>query len=386
MNIYIQNLARELAQRGHFVDIYTSSHTGDEQCKAMELHRGIRLIHLNAADYSSISENNLDNHVSDLAASVLSFSQDFGLHYDLIHSHYWLSGLVGESLGKQWDIPHITMFHTLAKLKNKAGISVLEPEFRIRYEKKVIDSSDMIIASTENEKRELELEYDAHPSNVSVIPCGINPVLFRPVNKKVAKEACKLDSRQAALFVGRMDPLKGLSNLLEAISILQPRKDFQLLVIGGDNESEIEFQRMLKLIQDFNIDDIVKPIGSVPHENMYLYYNAADFCVISSYYESFSLVALESLACGTPILSTNVGEVRDMVKTCPDSRIMNDASPAKLAGHLNDMLDKSRNDKNNCTELLTSHYGWDSVIEKILSAYQQVLLNAPISRRLILHI
>ncbi|MCX6005734.1 MAG: glycosyltransferase [Chloroflexi bacterium] len=129
MNIYIQNLARELAQRGHFVDIYTSSHAGDEQCKAMELHSGIRLIHLSAADYSSISEVNLDNHVFDLATSVLSFCQDFELHYDLIHSHYWLSGLVGEFLSKQWDIPHITMFHTLAKLKNKAGISVLEPEF-----------------------------------------------------------------------------------------------------------------------------------------------------------------------------------------------------------------------------------------------------------------
>ncbi len=92
-----------------------------------------------------------------------------------------------------------------------------------------------------------------------------------------------------------MDPLKGLSNLLEAISILQPRKDFQLLVIGGDNENEFEFRHMLKLIRDFNIEDVVKPIGSVPHEYMYLYYNAADFCVIPSYYESFSLVALESL-------------------------------------------------------------------------------------------
>lgn len=384
MNIYIQNLARELAQRGHFVDIYTSSHAGDEHCKEIELHSGIRLIHLSAADYSSVSEINLDNHVSDLATSILSFCKDFELRYDLIHSHYWLSGLVGELLSKQWGIPHITMFHTLAKLKNKAGISILEPEFRIRYEKQVIDACDLIIASTENEKLELALEYDAPPANISVVPCGINPILFRPVNKSIAKQACKLDSRQAVLFVGRMDPLKGLSNLLESISILQPRKDFQLLVIGGDNKNELEFQHMLKLIRDFKIDDIVKPIGSVPHEDMYLYYNAADFCVIPSYYESFSLVALESLACGTPILSTNVGEIRDMVKTCPNCRIMHGTSPAILAGHLNDMLNRSRNDQNLCTEILISHYGWDSVIERILSAYQQVLLNAPIPQPLIL--
>jgi D-inositol-3-phosphate glycosyltransferase len=386
MNIYIQNLARELAQRGHFVDIYTSSHAGDEQCKVLELHRGIRLIHLNAADYSAISEINLDNHVSDLATSILSYCKDFALGYDLIHSHYWLSGLVGELLSEQWGIPHITMFHTLAKLKNKAGISILEPEFRIANEKKVIDSCDLIIASTENEKRELALEYDAPPVNISVIPCGINPTLFRPIDKNMAKEACKLDSRQTVLFVGRMDPLKGLSNLLEAISILQPRKDFQLLVIGGDNENEFEFQHMLKLIRDFNIEDVVKPIGSVPHEYMYLYYNAADFCVIPSYYESFSLVALESLACGTPILSANVGEVRDMVKTCPDCRIINDTSPAMLARHLNGMLDNSRDKNADRTGKLIDHYGWDSVIEKILSAYQQVMLTERTPKRVILHI
>jgi D-inositol-3-phosphate glycosyltransferase len=385
MNIYIQNVARELAQRGHFVDIYTSSHAGDEQCKVMELHRGIRLIHLSAADYSSVSETNLETHVSDLASSIMSFCRDFELHYDVIHSHYWLSGLVGELLSKPWGIPHITMFHTLAKLKNKAGISILEPEFRIRYEKKVIDACDLIIASTENEKLELLHEYGADPANISVIPCGINPTLFRPVDRSAAKKACKLDSRQTVLFVGRMDPLKGLSNLLEAISILQPRKDFQLLVIGGDNENEFEFRHMLQLIRDFNIADVVKPIGSVPHEYMYLYYNAADFCVIPSYYESFSLVALESLACGTPILSTDVGEVKDMVEICPDCRIMNDTSPAVLARHLNAMLNNSRNQNNN-TGILSDHYKWDSVVEKILSAYEQVMLTAKIPKRLILHI
>ncbi len=170
-----------------------------------------------------------------------------------------------------------------------------------------------------------------------------------------------------------MDPLKGLSNLLDAIATLKSPKDFQLVVIGGDSENEAEFQRMLKLIHDNKIDDMVIPVGSIPHENMYLYYNAADFCVIPSYYESFSLVALESLACGTPILSTDVGEVRDMVEICPDCRILSDNSAATLAQNFDDMLNNKGNHAGSDTRALTDRYGWDSVTEKILSAYQSIL-------------
>jgi D-inositol-3-phosphate glycosyltransferase len=152
---------------------------------------------------------------------------------------------------------------------------------------------------------------------------------------------------------------------------LKSRKDFQLVVIGGDSANEAEFQRMLKLVHDNKLDDIVIPVGSIPHENMYLYYNAADFCVIPSYYESFSLVALESLACGTPILSTDVGEVRDMVEICPDCRIVSDNSAATLARNFDSMLN-STNHPGGDTRALTDRYGWDSVTEKILSAYRSL--------------
>ena len=386
MNIYIQNLARELAHRGHMVDIYTASHIGDEKCVAVELEKGVRLIHINSADYSFLSEVNLDNNVSDFTESILSYCNDFDRSYDVIHSHYWLSGLIGNKLGQRWKIPHITMFHTLARLKNKAGISTLEPDFRIGCEKKIIDTCDMIIASTEKEKGELVHEYTADPKHISVIPCGIDPVLFRPVDKAFARKACNLASKKTILFVGRMDPLKGLSNLLEAISILQPRNDFQLLVIGGDGKNETEYQRMLDLIRENNISSMVIPLGSIPHEDMYLYYNAADFCIIPSYYESFSLVALESLSCGTPILSTDVGEVRDMIKMCEDCRITDDNSPVTLAGHIDDMLRRNNDHKYACQSMLTTRYGWNTITEKILSVYNQVVSSDIESERSILHI
>jgi D-inositol-3-phosphate glycosyltransferase len=367
MNIYIQNLARELALRGHLVDIYTSSHVGDKLCRDLKLDKGVRLIHVNAPDYSSISEVNLDKHVSDIAASISSYCASHSLQYDLIHSHYWLSGLIGNILKMQWGIPHMTMFHTLAALKNGAGIGVLEPEYRIRYEKTIVNSCDLVIASTAKEKRELVDRYGAVPGKVSVIPCGINAALFRPIDKQAARDACNLDSKPTIVFVGRMDPLKGLSNLLDAVSILRSRKEFQLLVIGGDSENEPEFQHMLRLINDYHIEDSVIPIGSVQHEKMYLYYNAADFCVIPSYYESFSLVALESLACGTSVVSTDVGEVRDMARIYPGCKITPDNSPVTLASHMESMLD----DPGPAGDVreLTTFYGWDSVSERITLEY-----------------
>lgn len=373
MNIYIQNLARELAQHGHMVDIYTVSHTKEERCTAAELAKGIELIHIKATNFSTVSELNLDSHVSDIARSILSSCRMCDRRYDLIHSHYWLSGLVGKALQESWRIPHVTMFHTLAKLKNRAGINSLEPDFRILHEQKVIDTCNMMIASTIMEKEELVRRYGAIEANISVIPCGIDPELFRPVDKSLAKQVCKLESKPTILFVGRMDPLKGLSNLLDAMAMLHQRNDLQLLIIGGDNENEAEYQRMLELIRNYKLGNMVFPLGSIPHNLMYLYYNAADFCVIPSYYESFSMVALESLACCTPVLSTDVGEVKSLTELFPGCRIMNDNSPATIAININEMLNGINIYKCNEDSMLTSRYRWSTITEKLVALYQDTL-------------
>ena len=379
MNIYIQNQAREMAERGHLVDIFTTSHPGENQCSQIKLTNGIRLIHINAADYTLISENNLESHVNDVADAILSYCQKLNLPYELIHSHYWLSGLIGNILSKSWNIPHITMFHTLAALKNRAGLGGLEPSYRIDYEKSVIAECNLIIASTQQEKSDLVIGYGANPDKVTVIPCGINPSLFKPIDKEIARKACGLDANiNTMLFVGRMDPLKGLPNLLEALALLRHRDNFRLLVIGGENDKEAGFRNMLDIILTYQLSPVVIPLGSVPHEDMYLYYNAADFCIIPSYYESFCLVALESLACGTPVLSTDVGEVKEMVQGYPSCRIITGATPSALAEHIEDMLSKITTGKSGDINTLVRRYGWDSVIEKILRQYERILLIGPL--------
>ena len=373
MNIYIQDLCRELAKRGHAVDIYTCSHPADEECRHLQLNENIRLFHINSAGHSMVTEAYLDEHINRLTQSILSLNGSLNTQYDLIHSHYWLSGLVGNQLKKSWQIPHITMFHTLGALKNNAGLGALEPDYRILNERIVIESCDHIIASTEREKHELITRYSASGGIITVVPCGINLELFRPVDKQLARSICHLDAKTTVLFVGRQDPLKGLNNLLEAVSSLDYRNDFQLLIIGGNDRYMAENWPVPGSTNKNSLDDKVIFAGSIPHEKMYLYYNSADFCVVPSYYESFSLVAMESVACGTPVMATAVGEMPDLARICNYCRIITDNKPANLAQHINAMLNDIGNCHNNGVGKLIGPYGWDSVTNRIIAGYESVL-------------
>ena len=371
MNIYIQNLAQELGRRGHYVDIYTCSHPNDDFCSLVDGSDNVQLVHIESPDYSLISEKSLGDHISGLTDSIASYCLEHNKHYDLIHSHYWLSGIVGSKLKQSWCVPHITMFHTLGAVKNNLGLGTLEPEYRILNEQVIIRTTDLIIASTQREKNELINRYNANPAAIEIVPCGINPVLFRPVDKQLARQICGLAPKKTALFVGRLDPLKALGNLLEAISHVKSRDDFQLVVVGG-NDHGVDFKAIMDAACDFDVSHSVNFIGSVPHERMYLYYNAADFCVIPSYYESFGLVAMESLACGTPIIATDVGEVRDIAGICSSCKIITGNKPLELSMNINAMLDNVGNRKNGYHKLVEL-YAWSHVVAKILQQYRAVI-------------
>ena len=366
MNIYIRNMAAELIRQGHIVDIFTCSHDDDADC-GLQLPGGyVNLIHIQADDFAAISESNLDRHVSDLVKSIIDHSLTHGLRYDIIHSHYWLSGMVGELLKNVWGIPHVTMFHTLGKIKNETGLGKVEPPYRIEKEHSIISSSDLIIASTGREKIALVKKYDAVPGKISIIPCGVNPSQFRPINKDLARRICNVRAEKAMLFVGRADPVKGLDNLLQAVSLLKDRDDFQLIVIGGDNTSMQGVKQTISASGKYAISDRIHLVGPVPHDQMYLYYNAADFCVIPSYYESFSLVALEAIACSTPILATDVGEVRDISHRCPLCHIIESNEPCLLADNIDRLFNLADGCTKACPDNLPIQYTWEHITGRIV--------------------
>ena len=375
MNIYIRNMAVELLKQGHRVDIFTCSHANDHNCRLEYGGHQVNLIHIPAEDFTTVSQLNLDAHVSELCKAVCDYVTINRMHYDIIHSHYWLSGMVGQELKRIWSVPHVTMFHTLGIIKNETSLGRLEPPSRIIEEGAIISSCDLIVASTAGEKKSLIDRYDAEPAKVSVIPCGVNPALFRPLDKQMARAICGVSGRNIILFVGRADPVKGLENLLKAISLLPHHNDFHLVIIGGDDSSLSEVRATVRAWCECGLEDRLRLIGPVPHDQMYLYYNAADLCVIPSYYESFSLVALEAIACNTPILATDVGDIKAISYGCAHCRIIKNNDPNLLADNIGAVFDVIHQQLRQPYNL-PRQYTWEYISEKIVDCYYKLLTKA----------
>jgi D-inositol-3-phosphate glycosyltransferase len=372
MNVYIQNLSREMGKLGIATDIYTCSHEGDELCGFSGHSGNVRLIHINAGCCGNASEAGQAEYAGKLAQAIDSHCRKLDLSYDAIHSHYWLSGLAGNHLKDLWGVPHVSMFHTLGALKNGSSLGAMEPVSRISHERLIINSCDRVIASTPVEKGEMVNRYGAAADKISVIPCGIDLSLFRPINRQAARAMCGLPEKKTLLFVGRPDPIKGLENLLQAVSLLGQDKDFQLLVIGCGNRYMADWWQAAGRHGLDDIRDRVIFAGPVEHEKMYLYYNAADLCVIPSYYESFCLTALESIACGTAVLATGVGEIPQISRLCNLCKTIPDNSPGSLARQIGIFLAGNGQDAGCSVSALSVHYGWDSIARRIAREYEDV--------------
>jgi D-inositol-3-phosphate glycosyltransferase len=361
MSVYIRELARELGRRGHIVDVYTRVHDPHDP-QIIELGENARLIHLMAGGIGQIDKVDIYPHLPGFAAKVEAFRRESGQEYDIIFSHYWLSGRVGECLCRQWKVPHATMFHTLGAVKNALASRENEPQLRIDTERLLVKGCQRIVAPTEREKANLSLYYGDSGQKTAVIPCGINLERFRPADRAAARRELGLRDEKMALFVGRFDPLKGIDRLLQAMPLLKYR-GARLLLVGGDEDSRQERERFLRLAEELGVGDSIDFRGLVRHEQLPLYYNAADVCIIPSHYESFGLVALESLACGTPVVSTDVGNVRDIIIQDSTGAVVA-GSPESLAEKI-DMFLLHPNPNAGLLRSSVSRFGWGNIARQI---------------------
>ncbi len=374
MSVYIRELARELGRMGHSVDIYTRAHDpADDQI--VELGENARVIHLQVGDVERMHKLVLYAHLADMACSLENFRKGNNLQYDLIHSHYWLSGWVGRHLQGWWDVPHITMFHTLGAVKNAIGIGEDEPELRVVRERELVSECHRIIAATEKEKEDLARYYGAARERISVVPCGVNLSLFRSVDKETARRHLGFNGSSIVLFVGRVDPLKGIDRLFMAMPGLDRERGVRLVVVGGDDECQPEVERLQSLSQSLSIQDSVTFAGTVRQEELPLYYSAADVCVVPSYYETFGLVALESLACGTPVVTTRVGGMESVVLQGQNGYLVSDNAPAHLADSIASLLSNpdARAQSAEAIRASVSRFSWSNIANKIVAEYTAVL-------------
>jgi D-inositol-3-phosphate glycosyltransferase len=330
MSVYIRELCKELGRCGHIVDVFTRTHEPIHG-QIIEFGQNSRLIHFKAGNKADTNRLKIYPYLTDFCYQVDRFSRQNGYHYDLIHSHYWLSGWVGKQLQQWWDIPHITMLHTLGAVKNAVNKNIREPKIRIKSEKEIIKDCHRIIAPTGREKEYLINYYNATPESISIIPCGVNLDLFKIIEKRIARRRLGFKGEGIILFVGRVVPIKGIDKLLMALNHLEYHEQLRLLVIGGDKNCRDEINRIKYLSQNLKADRTVTFLGLVDQEKLPYFYSAADVCVLPSHYESFGLVALESLACGTPVVATDVGGIRSCVRDGETGYIVLDNTPQLLA-------------------------------------------------------
>ncbi|HEY8489457.1 MAG TPA: glycosyltransferase, partial [Dehalococcoidia bacterium] len=307
MNVYVRELARRLAAAGFPVDVFTRR-TDPAQPETVALAPGARVVHVAAGPAEPLEKGALPPYAAAFAEGVAAWAEGHGLAYAAVHSHYWISGLAGRSLARRWDVPHVVMFHTLGEVKNRARATEHEPNSRIRAEALLAAEADRIVCAHADERDLLARYYGADPARVAVAPLGVDLGRFRPLDRPAARRALGLPAGgRVVLFVGRIEPLKGIDVLLHAVARLEDREEVTTLVVGGDERSEPELHHLRELARALEIAPRVRFEGPVEHERLPRYYNAADVCVVPSYYESFGLVAVEAMACGTPVVASRVG-------------------------------------------------------------------------------
>ena len=311
MNVYIRELATELGRRGNSVDIFTRQ-THERTPKIVQLAPNVRVIHIQAGPKTSLHKNSLFPYIPSFVAQVAKFADREARTYDVLHSHYWLSGIAGVQLAWRWDIPHVTMFHTLAHLKQLAHPDEQEPQERLDSEQRLLQSVDCVIAATTEEQTQM-MRYCGVPMNrVQVIPCGVDLDLFVPYPQQQARAHLGLDKHQPlVLFAGRLDPFKGPDVLIRAASMMEEKA--QIVIVGGSLKEDKDLQNLRMLAAELNIEQRVQFLGAQPQHILPYLYSAADVTVVPSYHESFGLVAVESLACGTPVVATRAGGLTTIV-------------------------------------------------------------------------
>ncbi len=374
MSVYIRELARELGNRGHQVDIYTRLLNSGGNGLKRALSENVRLVNLRIGNNGHLQRFELYPHLVDFFREMEAFRQREAIHYDLIHSHYWLSGRVGEWAQNRWDIPHVLKYHTVAAVKNSTPESEREPELRVVTERHLAKTCHRILAATETEKEQVMRYYGAPSEAIGVVPCGVNLGLFHPMDKSEARQRLGFPQDQAiVLYVGRFAPLKGIRRLLEAVTCIERCKRPRLVIVGGDGEQTPESGRLLDLARERGIQDRVTFAGRIEQENLPLHYNAADLLVVPSYYESFGLVALESLACGTPVVATPVGAMKSLLREGENGRIVHDVTARSLAEAIEAFIKEGPTFSAAAIRASILEFGWSKVASATIDEYATAL-------------
>jgi len=394
MNVYVRELTRALGKLGVRVDVYTRSQDEHAPHVSHDLGYGNRVVHVPAGPQVPLPKQELAAHLPKFVEHILDFAAKKNFKYDLIHSHYWMSGVAARDLQAAWGAPVIQMFHTLGVMKQRIAQNAEETEgsYRIEGEKQVIALADRIVAATVAELAQLQWLYDADPAKIVIIPPGVDSSHFYPIPADEAKEFIGIPTTDTMLlFVGRIEPLKGVDLLIEAIAQMRARgvldhRRLCISIIGGDphvsrDAMTAEMSRLHDLRLQNGLEDLVAFLGRRSQETLPYYYSAADAVIVPSHYESFGMVALEAMACGTPVVASQVGGLAFLVQDGVTGFHIPVGDVDALCERLTLLLEDQDLRREMAAQAVTfaRSYAWENIAERILTLYRQVAPDAPLT-------
>ncbi len=387
MNVYVRDLSRELGRIGITVDVFTRS---QDDCVPMvnhDLGPRARVIHIPAGPQAPIPVAEVGRYLDEFVAGVAAFATNEGVSYDLIHSHYWLSGIVAERLKAYWgDTPIIQMFHTLGHMKNRIAFGPDEraPQERLDGESHVMAVVDRIIAATPAEVAQLTWLYSADMSKVVVIPPGVDLERFHPIDSRAAKEHVGIPcGDKNIMFAGRIEPLKGIDTLIQAMALIKQRypdviENTCVAIIGGDpwaDSPDAEMARLQAMRQDLDIHDFVLFLGAKDQDVLPYYYAAAEMVVMPSHYESFGMVALEAMAMGRPVIASEVGGLAFLIQDGINGYHVPTRDTEALAERIYELLSNPdcREQMGRAARANAERFDWSIIARRILTEYYRLL-------------
>ncbi len=382
MNVYVIELSKRLAQRNIAVEIYTRA-TSSKLPPVVEAVPGVHVHHVHAGPFEGLSKGELPGQLCTFAREVLraEAGHEQGW-YDLIHSHYWLSGQVGALVRDRWSVPLAHSMHTMAKVKNEALAvgDTPEPAARVIGEEQVVEASDMLIANTDIEAKQLINLYDADPGRVEVVHPGVDLDVFRPVGQAAARARLGLPAdAHVLMFAGRIQPLKAPDVLLHAVAALLERDPslrsrLVVPVVGGPSGSGLEHPESLaQLASALGLQDVVRFIPPVAQSTLVDWYAAATLVCVPSYNESFGLVAVEAQAAGTPVVAAAVGGLATVVRDGHSGLLVEGHDPTDYARAIERVIGQPALRERLAEGALrqAANFAWERTAERTVEVYRQ---------------
>lgn len=395
MNVYVRDLTQELGRLGIHVDVFTRSQDEHVPHVLHDLGYGNRVVHVQAGPEHPAGKQEIAKYIPEFVEGVKQFAAEKGIQYDVIHSHYWMSGLAAEQLSDEWGgVPIVHMYHTLGEMKNRVARSEDERagEDRLNGERQVLRRANRIIVATLAELTQLRFLYHADDRKLITIPPGVDTSHFYPIPADEAKEfiGLKSDDRMV-LFVGRIEPLKGVDTLITAMSCLDVEglnKPVHLAIIGGEpnanaGDMTAEMARLQKLCDELAIGHTVVFLGKRGQDTLPYYYSAAEAVVMPSLYESFGMVALEAMACGTPVIASEVGGLGYLVQNGETGFTIPDSDPQALCERLSVLLSDTslREMMGRRASTYALDYAWEKIAIQIIDVYKGLLTGVKVTRK-----